>query len=110
MLPRSAGFGLSEQIMRICKSAGFSPNVQQDALELPTICGLVAAGFGVSLVPSSALLAAPKGTTFRLLDPEQTVDALAAYSTPDKFPALAAFLKVLRSYPKVVSSMSKPHG
>ncbi|MFF0952768.1 LysR substrate-binding domain-containing protein [Rhizobium leguminosarum] len=110
MLPRSAGFGLSEQIMQICKKAGFSPKIHQDVYELPTICGLVAAGFGVSLVPSSALISPQRGAVFKALEPNEFVDTLVAYRAPEKSPPLGAFLEVLRQHPKINSSLDVPRG
>src|SRR5262249_38514998 len=49
MLPGGSGFGLSDQTMTLCKRAGFTPRIAQDASELQTMTGLVAAGFGVCL-------------------------------------------------------------
>lgn len=108
MLPRSAGFGLSEQIIQICKREGFTPKVEQDAYELPTICGLVAAGFGISLVPTSAMVAPPPGVVFRALEPNETVATLVAYRSPEKSPPLAAFLDVLRRRPKIEATLEAP--
>jgi DNA-binding transcriptional LysR family regulator len=42
-----------DEVIAACHDAGFSPNVVQEASEIPTIVSLVAAGLGVSLVPAS---------------------------------------------------------
>ncbi len=42
-----------DEVISACHDAGFSPDVVQEAGEMPTIVGLVAAGLGVSLVPAS---------------------------------------------------------
>jgi DNA-binding transcriptional LysR family regulator len=42
-----------DEVISACHDAGFSPNVVQEAGEIPTIVSLVAAGLGVSLVPAS---------------------------------------------------------
>lgn len=108
MLPRSAGFGLSEQTLRICKRGGFIPHISQEASELQTLCGLVAAGFGISLVPSSALIVPIHGTVYKALEPSETLDTVAAYSAIGRPPALEAFLGILRHHPSVISTLSRP--
>ena len=42
-----------DEVVSACHDAGFSPNVVQEAGEMPTIVSLVAGGLGVSLVPAS---------------------------------------------------------
>lgn len=42
-----------DDIVAKCRDAGFSPSVRQNVKEIQTIIGLVAAGLGVSIVPSS---------------------------------------------------------
>lgn len=42
-----------DEVIAACHDAGFSPNVVQEAGEIPTIVSLVAAGLGVALVPAS---------------------------------------------------------
>lgn len=108
MLPRGEGFGLSEQIMKLCQRAGFTPRISQDAYELPTLCGLVAAGFGVSLIPSSALIIPFEGAIYRALDPRETVETVAAYSTRARSPALEALLAIMREHPAIHSSLRQP--
>jgi DNA-binding transcriptional LysR family regulator len=51
--PREVAPTLYDQVMAICRDAGFTPQVAQEASEWLTIVGLVEAGLGVSVVPSS---------------------------------------------------------
>jgi hypothetical protein len=53
MYPESAGTGIHPQINRLCREAGFKPTIAMEAGEASTIIGLVAAGCGVSVLPSS---------------------------------------------------------
>lgn len=53
--PARAGEGLHAHIRQLCAAAGIVPNVRQEATEWATIIGLVAAGFGMSIVPASAI-------------------------------------------------------
>lgn len=110
MLPRSAGFGLSEQIMQLCKAAGFAPHVEHDARELPSLVGLVAAGFGVSLVPSSGLIAPPEGVVFRAISPSETVKTICVRRSDDTSRPLVEFVATVRRFPAIQSTQAAPKG
>ncbi len=45
------GFGLRQLTDELCAAAGINPDVVFEAMEIPTMEGLVAAGFGVAVVP-----------------------------------------------------------
>ena len=45
------GFGLRQLTDKLCAEAGIEPDVVFEAMEIPTMEGLVAAGFGVAIVP-----------------------------------------------------------
>jgi DNA-binding transcriptional LysR family regulator len=53
LFPRLIGPGLYDSIIASCLRAGFSPNLGQEAPQIASIVHLVAAGFGVSIVPRS---------------------------------------------------------
>ncbi|MES2355138.1 MAG: LysR substrate-binding domain-containing protein [Pseudomonadota bacterium] len=53
MYARPQGAGLYEQVINLCLAAGFAPNVVQEAGEMTTIIGLVAANVGISFVSSA---------------------------------------------------------
>jgi DNA-binding transcriptional LysR family regulator len=53
LFPRAIGPGLYDSIIASCQRAGFNPMFGQEAPQIPSIVHLVAAGFGVSLVPQS---------------------------------------------------------
>jgi DNA-binding transcriptional LysR family regulator len=67
MYPRESGTGVYDQILNMCRRAGFTPRVAQEAREAPTIVGLVAAGFGVALVPASLSNIHVSGVMYRAL-------------------------------------------
>lgn len=50
---RPTGPGLYDAIMAACLTAGFSPNVGQEAPRMTSTLSLVAAGLGVAIVPAS---------------------------------------------------------
>lgn len=53
MVPQAAARGLHDQIVALCRRAGFEPCVAQEATEAATIVSLVSAGLGVAVVPAS---------------------------------------------------------
>jgi len=53
--PRSASETFHDHVLAVCRLAGFTPRIVQEASELFTILNLVRASLGVSLVPSSAV-------------------------------------------------------
>lgn len=60
MFPRALGPGLYDEITALCRRGGFTPRVTQEAVQLPTIVGLVAAGCGVSILPGSGEQSRPE--------------------------------------------------
>jgi DNA-binding transcriptional LysR family regulator len=71
------GAGYHGQLMHLCLSAGFTPNVVQEVMEIHTIVSLVAAGMGVSLVPLSARNIRSQGVVYRELEGSPTLTELA---------------------------------
>ena len=59
--PRALGQGFHDQLTGLCLHAGFVPDVAQQARRLQTVIGLVAAGFGVALLPASLAMSLPHG-------------------------------------------------
>ncbi|WP_205520840.1 LysR family transcriptional regulator [Propylenella binzhouense] len=53
MYRRSAGPGLYDTVIAACVAAGFSPHVGQETPRTLSTLSLVAAGFGISVVPAS---------------------------------------------------------
>ena len=56
-----------DQALALCSDAGFSPKLRYEASTLYGVLALVGAGLGVAIVPSSAVMLAPKGFTLRPL-------------------------------------------
>jgi DNA-binding transcriptional LysR family regulator len=53
LFPAKLGPVFYEQIIHSCQQAGFRPKVAQEAVQMQTIIGLVAAGLGIAIVPAS---------------------------------------------------------
>jgi DNA-binding transcriptional LysR family regulator len=96
MTPRGRGLGFSELILRLCLNAGFSPAVAQEANQIHTLVGLVAAGLGVTLVPAPFRNLRRPGVVYRPLEgkPAQA-EIAAAFLKSEKGSVLRGFLGVL---------------
>ncbi len=91
------GAGYSAQLLQLCLSSGFSPNVIQEVTEMHTIVSLVAAGMGVSLVPLSAQNIRSQGVVYRELEGTATLTEMAVAWLHDTQSALVQnFLAVAR--------------
>jgi DNA-binding transcriptional LysR family regulator len=51
--PRAAGAGLYDSVIAACIAGGFSPDIAYEAPQIVSTLNLVAAGIGISVVPSS---------------------------------------------------------
>ena len=93
--PRHLRATYFDQVMRWCAGAGFTPRVVQEAIEVPTLLSLVAAGVGVFLpIKFFSRLALP-GVVYRPLDDAPLVEIVAVWSRPQaRSPILIAFLEV----------------
>lgn len=68
MYPKESGVGINHAIFSMCRAAGFVPQVAMEAREAATIIGLVAAGMGVSVLPSPFKSMHMEGVAYRPLD------------------------------------------
>lgn len=64
LYPRPVGSGLYDTIYAACQLAGFKPRIGQEAPQMASIVSLVAAGFGISLVPASMRSIQTEGVRF----------------------------------------------
>jgi DNA-binding transcriptional LysR family regulator len=96
MYPPEGGTGIYPQIFRLCREAGFVPKVGQTAGEASTIIGLVAAGSGVTLLPSSFDRIRMDGVCYRpLLDRDATTMLLLAQRGGEHAPLVDAFVALV---------------
>jgi DNA-binding transcriptional LysR family regulator len=76
LFPRAGAPTLHDQIVTMCREAGFTPRVENEAHEWHTIAALVAAGFGISIAPASVAALRVKGTVMHRLLPDTRPTAL----------------------------------
>jgi DNA-binding transcriptional LysR family regulator len=98
---RDRGCGLHEQIFEIYQRAGLRPNVVCAAREMQVMLGFVAAGMGISLLPSHVKNFQRTGVLYRTLIPEAPIAGLGiAWKSNNPTPVLSAFLEIVRSLAK----------
>ncbi|HEX8034161.1 MAG TPA: LysR family transcriptional regulator [Ktedonobacterales bacterium] len=109
--PRHHGWGYYDAIIAVCHAHGFSPLVRQEAQELHTIIGLVAAGLGVSLVPASARELRGRGVAYREIEgtPPMTEMALG-WRRADPSPVLRSFIAVAHELHEMMQQMESGDG
>ena len=94
---RQRGGGYYAQLMNLCLTAGFSPNVIQEVTEMHTIVSLVAAGMGVSLVPLSIKNIRSQGVVYRELEGSTPITEMAiAWRRNSHSTIVQNFLEVAR--------------
>jgi DNA-binding transcriptional LysR family regulator len=93
MSPRRLGPSFYDRIVDACREAGFSPRVVQEAVQMQTIIGIVAAGIGVALVPASERNLARKGVVYKSIRGKRPEVEMAVVWRPEEPSAvLRAFL------------------
>lgn len=97
MLPSGLGLGFYEQVIDICRKAGFMPETHQVATEIPTMISLIAAGLGVTLVPASITNLRRTGVVYRPIEGQnELVETVAVWTPVHASPLLDRFLEILR--------------
>lgn len=88
----SVGTTLHAQLVALCLSAGFAPSIAQTARENSTLIGLVAAGFGIAVVPASLTRIRMDGVTSRRLDEDLATTSIWLATPRGRSTALARVL------------------
>jgi DNA-binding transcriptional LysR family regulator len=95
MYPKESGVGINHAIFGMCREAGFVPRIAMEAGEAATIIGLVAAGIGVSVLPSPFQAMQMEGVTYRPLADAGAVTSLQlAQRRGDEGALVSAFVRV----------------
>jgi DNA-binding transcriptional LysR family regulator len=90
--------GLYDSIITACRTAGFSPRVGQEAPRIVSTLNLVAAGLGVSIVPSSLRRLQMDGVVYRKLSgtPQIKAPLILAYRHGEHSAALQRFIDLVQ--------------
>lgn len=93
LFPRKAGAGLYDLVVGCCQRAGFTPRIDQEAIQMQTIVSLVAAGMGIALVPASLRHLRRTGVEYRSLrDETPPVEIGLVWRAADDSPAVRALV------------------
>jgi DNA-binding transcriptional LysR family regulator len=92
---RSRGPGSHDQILAVCRSAGFSPRVVQEGSQAE-VASLVAAGAGVAIVPASLRAIRRAGVLYRPLHERPMTQLDMVWRKDAALPVLDAFLTEVR--------------
>ncbi|PWK85290.1 LysR substrate-binding domain-containing protein [Fulvimonas soli] len=96
LFARTAGAGIHDHVIALCRHAGFAPRVAQEAREASTIVGLVAAGLGVSILPASCERIRVPGVRFvPLADPASMSEIHVVHRRDERSPLVARFVRLL---------------
>ncbi len=96
--PRDAGIGLYWKVQELCAKAGFRPAVMHETREASTMVGLVAAGFGVAIVPNDTQCIQLEGVLYSpILDKDAVSSLYLGYRDADSNPHLDSLLRLLRA-------------
>lgn len=94
--PRSFGTGLYDQLLGLARAAGFTPRIVQEASEAMTLIGLVATGFGVTVLPASFSRMRIDGVVYRtLLDPGASTAVWLVRRRGEASPLVQRFAELL---------------
>jgi DNA-binding transcriptional LysR family regulator len=97
LLSRAIGPAGHDAVIASCQRAGFSPNLGQEAPQTPSIVFMVAAGFGVSIVPQSVNQIRAEGVRYLPIEGEGPRAPIGlAYRRNDHSPAVRNFVEVAR--------------
>ena len=99
-IARTTSASFYDHVVAVCRAAGFTPNIVQEASELFTVLMLVRAGMGVALVPSASVFRGVPGVRVRAVaPPEAAWDIGIAWSAlRAREPLLEAFLELTQRF------------
>ncbi|EKV00428.1 transcriptional regulator [Leptolyngbya sp. PCC 7375] len=94
--PRHEGPVLYDQILTLCRDAGFDPNIVYEDSKYQTRLGLVAAGTGITFVPESLQKAGLSGISYcPLIGDSLKLQLAVAWRRQQISPAIEGFLDVV---------------
>jgi DNA-binding transcriptional LysR family regulator len=97
LFPRTIGPGLHDAIIASCQRAGFSPKLGQEASQTVSIVHMVAAGFGVSVVPQSLQRIHAEGAVYLNIEGEAPRAPISlAYRRDDRSTIVRNFVGLAR--------------
>ncbi|AZE50685.1 LysR family transcriptional regulator YnfL [Pseudomonas chlororaphis] len=101
LFPRTIGPDLYDLIISGCRLAGFAPKVEIESPQLSSTVNMVAAGFGVTLVPACMQSIHANGNTYHRMKENDLITTIALAVRPrDKSVTIRNFVETLRHVSK----------
>jgi len=98
LFPRSIGPDLYDSIISACRAAGFSPRVEMESPQLSSTVNMVAAGFGVALIPASIRQIYATGVTYQKVRDKSLKTTIALVFRPrEKSVTVQNFVTIVRA-------------
>lgn len=98
LFPRHGAPGFYDTIISLCASAGFSPEIVQEASAWLSVVGLVESGLGITVAPAMAAYACPPGVRpIPLTGTRARAELVVVYRKGDLSPLVARFRAIARS-------------
>jgi DNA-binding transcriptional LysR family regulator len=109
LFPRMIGPGLHDAIIESCQDAGFSPQLGQEAPQISTTVHMVAAGFGVSIVPRSIAQIHLPGVAYVGIEDEALRAPISlAYRREDRSTTVRNFVASARRHSRTAHPSAEP--
>ncbi|WP_322032548.1 LysR family transcriptional regulator [Paraburkholderia sp. J76] len=104
LFPRPIGPDLYDSIISACREAGFNPAISMESPQISSTVNMAAAGFGVTLIPSSMRQIQAKGVTYHDLKGGTLHTTIALVHRPrEKAPTVQNFVRIVRDAARHVS-------
>ena len=94
--PRARGPGFFDLLISVCRSSGFTPHIVQEAPQIDVLA-LVAAGFGLSILPESVRELRRADIVLRPIIGAPTTELRLVWRSGDPSPAVLRFIETVRS-------------
>ena len=97
LFPRPIGPDLYDSIISACREAGFAPSISMESPQISSAANLVAAGFGVAVVPESIRQIQVEGVSYHALKGRSLSTGIALiHRQREKSPTVLNFVRILR--------------
>lgn len=93
--PRARGPGFFDLLISFCRDSGFTPHIVQEAPQIDVLA-LVAAGFGLSILPDSVRELRRGDIVLRPIIGSPTTELRLVWRSGDTTPAVARFIETVR--------------
>jgi DNA-binding transcriptional LysR family regulator len=98
VFPNTGRPNFADKVIKICSAHGFTPSISHVVTDANLGVALVAAGYGICLVPASVATLKLPSVIYIPIKEHPIVDLSCVYRSDDRSPLLAAFLAVTKNF------------